>query len=211
MQKKSNISLWNEVYSGIKWKCSNKYIYLIIILKRSSLAKVLHYFPALKMTENNAHCDLHWDSSHFFNKALHCSSINYMILEAQLPGAFVVAHCLYLCPQRAGAAPQPLIWALCHCAGLQQHTMSALFSAEVPQLGPLGMLSAQLSLILIIRRTAGSPAAHQFTDMQQRCHGDSLLSSFDFIFSGADLWQEQSWKSVCELNWLCTNVTGKSL
>lgn len=125
-----------------------------------------------------------WSIQSSFSNSYH-GSINYIKLRPSCPSAYVAVHCLYLCPQRDCAPLQPLIWALCHCVGLQQHTMRALFSAEVPQLGLLGMLSAQLSLSLIVRNWAV---------MYQRCRRCSHLAClinffpllhlclFDFFF-----------------------------
>lgn len=56
--------------------------------------------------------------------------------------------------------------------------MSALFSAEVPQLGPLGMLSAQLSVAVIGRKTRrlsrGAPS-------ELICDKGTLGAHVDFI------------------------------
>lgn len=59
------------------------------------------------------------------------------------------------------SAEQPLISALGCCVGFQQHTMSALFSTEVPQLGPLSTLSVQLRLLVVIR-TTGTATQHDY-------------------------------------------------
>lgn len=122
---------------------------------------------------------------------------------------FVVAHCLCLCPQRGRAAPQPLIWAPRHCVGLQQHTTSALFSAEVPQLGLLGMLS-------YTAQSYGDPQTFQgwrtLTDTpQMRCHRHALKAHFDFIFSTVGnvsviklVWQAKATAKVNAVEeWLC--------
>lgn len=70
-------------------------------------------------------------------------------LKVHLPFCLLTVRCyLYFYLQRPGTSSA---FNLGYCVGLQQHTMGALFAAEVPQLGLLGMLSALPRLIPVIQ------------------------------------------------------------